>query len=112
MEEVSSVQNSVTSRPPNRRLMGEVGGSDGQLMLQNVEQTKFHVVVEDVEEGKIALVARKNNEKGKLQMDLIIDTSWISKDHSAPMEDSTSLVGKSVEMPGTISGVSHPKRLG
>ena len=38
-------------------------------------------------------------------MDLVIETSWKSKEYSGPMEDTISLVGKSAEMLGTTLGV-------
>ena len=64
MEEVSSVKDSVTSRLPDRRLMGEVGGLDGQLVVQNVEQAKVYAVAEDTWEEKMAFAANKNEKKG------------------------------------------------
>ena len=110
MEEVCSVKYSVTFGLPDRRLMGEVDGFGGQLVVQNAEQTRVYVVVEDTEEEKMALSASKSEENRKLWMYPIIETSWKkSKEYSIPMEDTISLVGKFVEMPGATSGDFAPQ---
>ena len=43
-------------------------------MIQNVERTDVYAVLEAIEEEKMAHAASKNEEKGKLQMDLVIET--------------------------------------
>ena len=51
-EEVSSVKDSVTYGMPNKRVMGEVARSSGQLVVPIVKPTKVYVVVQDAKEGK------------------------------------------------------------
>ena len=60
-------------------------------MMRNVEQTEVYTVVEDTEEEKVALLAGKNEEKRKLQMDPIIKIGQ-SKDYSAFVEE-TNIIG-------------------
>ena len=55
--------------------MGEAGVAGGRLVMRNLEQTKVYVVVTDTEEEKVALTVSKNEGKGKLQMDPLIETS-------------------------------------
>ena len=55
-------------------------------------------MVEDIEEGKMALATNKNKEKEKLQMGPIIETLWSSKVYFVPVDEAISLVGKSVGM--------------
>ena len=45
-------------------------------------------------------------------MDPIVESSWLSKDYLAPIEETISLVGKMVEMPGTTSGGFTPQIVG
>ena len=54
----------------------------------------------------MALTGSKNEEKGNLQMDPIIETSRQSKVYSAPVEENVSLVSKFVEMPRITSSRS------
>ena len=65
---------------------------------------------EDVE--KMAFVLHKEEQKGKLSMDLMVEASWKSTDFSAPIEESISLVGKSMGMLGTTSGDFGPQIAG
>ena len=68
---------------------------------------------EDAEEDeKMALVAKKTEEKGKLVMDPMVESSWPSKEYSAPIEESVLLFGKSAGMLGTTQGVLHSRLLG
>ena len=67
MEQVSSVKDYVTSGLPDKRLMGEVGGLDGKLVVQNVGRTNVYMTVQDPEKKKVALAPSKNEEKGKLE---------------------------------------------
>ena len=48
-------------------------------------------------------MANKTEEKGKLSMDPMVESLWRSKDYSATIEETISLVGKIVEMPGATS---------
>ena len=75
MEELSSVKDSVIFGLHIQGLMGEVGGPSGQPVVPNGEPTKVYAMVQDAEEEKVALAANKNEEKGQLQMDPIIETS-------------------------------------
>ena len=61
---------------------------------------------EDVE--KMAFVPHKEEQKGKLSRDPMVETSWKSTNYSALVEESISLVGKSTGMLSTTSGVSTP----
>ena len=76
IQEVPNVKDLITSRLSIHKLIGQVGGSSGQLVLPKMEQTKVYTKVLDAEEEKMALVANKNEEKGKLQIDPFIETSW------------------------------------
>ena len=87
----------------------EAGGSNGHPMTP---QFKFggsfiagHGSTEDM--GKTALMPQKE-EKGGLSLGLMVTSGWESKDYSAPVEESVSLVGKSTGMPGTTSGGVAP----
>ena len=53
---------------------------------------------------KMAFVPEELEQKGKLSMDPMVETSWKSTDFSAPTEESISLVGKSIGMPRTTLG--------
>ena len=75
MEELSSVKDSVIFGLHIQGLMGEVGGPSGQLVVPNMEPIKVYMVVQNTEKEKMALAANKNEEKGQLQMDPIIETS-------------------------------------
>ena len=46
--------------------MNKVGESVGQLLMQNMEQTKIYAATEDTKEEKMAVASRKKEEKGKL----------------------------------------------
>ena len=56
----------------------------------------------------MALAPSKNEEKGKLQWIMSLRLFWLSKEYSAPMEDTVVLVGKSVYILGTTSGGFTP----
>ena len=63
------------------------------------------LVGEDIgEKEKMALVADKIAQKGKLSMDPMVESSWRSKEYLTPIEETVSLVGKSTGMPSTTSG--------
>ena len=64
------------------------------------------------EDKKIAFVLPKEEQKGKLSMDPMVEASWNSTDFLAPAEESISLVGKSMGMPIATSGVLQPRLLG
>ena len=63
-------------------------------------------------EKKMAPAANRTKEKGEISMGPMISSTWTSKDYSVPIEESVSLVGKSMGMPGTTSGVLHLTLLG
>ena len=54
----------------------------------------------------------QKEEKGELSLGLMVMSGWKSKDYSAPVEESVSLVGKSTVLPETPQGVSYPRLLG
>ena len=56
------------------------------------------------EEKKTAFMSLKTEQKGKLSMDPMVESSWKSKDYSTLVEESTSLVGKSMGMLEITSG--------
>ena len=58
--------------------------------------------------AKMAFVPKKIEQKGKLSMDPMVESSWKSKDYSFPTEESISLVGKSMGMPEVTSGGFAP----
>ena len=64
----------------------------------------------DVE--KMAFVPKKIEQKGKLSMDPMVESSLKSTDYSALAEESISLVGKSMGMPNTTSGGFVPQAPG
>ena len=57
--------------------------------------------------GKTAL-CHKKKKKGELSLGLMVTSGWKSKDYSAPVEESVSLVGKSTVLPETTSGGFAP----
>ena len=63
------------------------------------------------DEGKIAPVASKTK-KRKLTMDPMVESSWLSKKYSTPVEETVLLVGKSTGMPSTTSGGFTPQIVG
>ena len=93
----------------------EAGGSNGHLATP---QFKFggsfiasHGSTEDME--KTALMPQKE-EKGELSMGPMVTSGKKSKDYSASVEESVSLVGKSTGMPvATLGGFApHTTRVG
>ena len=88
----------------------EANGCDESLM------PSFKVNAHDGEdiviEKKTAPAASKTEEKGELSMGLMISSGWKSKDYTVPVEESVSLVGKSMGLPGPPQGVLYPKLLG
>ena len=68
-----------------------------------------HGSTEDM--GKMALVPEKE-EKGELSLGPMVTSGWKSKDYSAPVEESVSLVGKSTVLPETTSGGFAPHTTG
>ena len=86
---------------------GEASGSGGCPVPSTVKWTKVY------ERGLVTLMKRKNwhlwpDQKGKLTMDPLVESSWRFKEHSTPIEETVSLVGKSTDMPGTTSGSFVP----
>ena len=63
------------------------------------------------EMGKTALVPQKE-EKGELSMGPMVTSGEKSKDYSASIDESVSLVGKSTGMPMTTSGGFAPQTAG
>ena len=65
-------------------------------------QTKVYTPVggDTEEEEKMAPMAKETKQKWKLLMGPMVASSWLSKDYSAPTEETISLVGKMVEMLG------------
>ena len=64
------------------------------------------------EEKKMALMPLKIEQKGKLPMDPMVEYSWKLKDYSTPIEESISLVGKSMGMVEVTSGGFAPQVVG
>ena len=56
---------------------------------------------EDVK--KMVFVLQKIEQKGKLSVDPMVESSWKSKDYLAPTKESISVVGKSTGMPEVTS---------
>ena len=111
-EEISNVKDSVTSGLSTRGSMGEVVGFGGGPTMWDVELIKVYAIEEDTKEQKIALVVSKNEEKGKLRMDSLIEALWPHKEHSAPMEETVSLVGNLQKCQGPPQWFLHPRLLG
>ena len=61
---------------------------------------------------KMAFVPPKEEQKGKLSMDPMVEASWKSTDFSAPTEESISLVGKSMGMSSATSRGFTPQTMG
>ena len=57
-------------------------------------------------------MAKKNKQKGKLHMDLVIGTLWLHKQYSALVEDAILLVDKSTRMSETNSRAFAPRIVG
>ena len=62
--------------------------------------------IEDVK--KMTFVPHKEEQKRKLSMDPMVESSWKSIDYSAPTKELISLVRKSMGMPSTTSGGFTP----
>ena len=64
------------------------------------------------EEGKkMAFVPPKEEQKGKLSMDPMVEAAWKSTDFSAPTKKLISLVGISMGMPSVTSGGFAPQTI-
>ena len=89
---------------------GEASGSGGQPALSMMGDPEVYMLVgEDTEGGeKMAHVANKTEEKGKLSMHPMVESSWRSKEYSTLVEEIVSLVGKFAGMLSTTSGVFAP----
>ena len=70
-----------------QRPMGEANEFDGRLVIREMDSTNVYVVVEDTEEEKIAIMTNKNEPKGKMLMDPMIETLWPLEEYSNPMEE-------------------------
>ena len=64
------------------------------------------------EVNKMAFVPEKIEQKGKLSMEPMVESSWKSIDYSAPAEESISLVGKYMGMTSTTSSGFTPQTIG
>ena len=80
----------------------QANGSGEQPMLSLKVDT--HGGEDIVIEKKTALAASKTEEKGELPMGPMVAPGWNSKDYSALVEESVSLVGKSTKMLEATSG--------
>ena len=114
-EEKASVKDSVTSGLPARE-HGEGVEASGSTRRLAVPKFKFggsfvasDGSTENVE--KMALMPPKEK-KGELSLDPMVASGWKSKDYSALVEESVSLVGKSIGMPATTSGGVAPHTAG
>ena len=79
-EEEASVKDSITSGLPSREqnVGVEASRSSGQLTLSMMGQSKVYTLAgEDArDDEKVALVANKTEQKGKLSMDPMVESSW------------------------------------
>ena len=66
--------------------------------------------IEDV--AKMAFVPKETEQKGKLSMDPMVESSWKSKDYSALAKETMSLVGESMGMTEVTSGDFAPQVAG
>ena len=64
------------------------------------------------DEEKMSLVATETKQKGKLTIDPMMEFSWRSKEYSAPIEETTLLMARMVEMLGTTSRGFAPQTAG
>ena len=113
--EKASVKDSVTSGLLAREFgVGvEASGSSGQLAVPEFKFGGSFMAGDGSTEkvGKMALVPPKE-EKGVLSLGPMVSSGWTSKDYSSPIEESVSLVGKSMVMSGTTSGGATPQTAG
>ena len=58
---------------------------------------------------QMAFVPQEKEQKGKLLMDPMVESSWKSKGFSVPIEETIALVGKSTSMPEVSSGGFAPQ---
>ena len=95
-EEEANVKDSVTSKllAREQNVGGEASGFGEYPKLSTVGQTKIYKrVAEDVDvEEKLAPMAKETKQKGKLTMDPMLESSWRSKEFSAPTEETKSLM--------------------
>ena len=116
VEEESNVKDSLTSGLPSKRpnVSGEASGSGEQPMLLVMGESKVYARdgANIVIEKKTAFVANKTGEKGGMSMGPIVMSRWKSKDYSAPIEETISMVDKSMGMLEATSGGFAPQTTG
>ena len=101
------MKDSVTSRlPAHESDEGiEASGSSRHPIIPKFKFARSSIAgdvgTEDVE--KMAFVPKKTEQKGKLSMDPMVESSRKSTNYSASVEESISLVGKSMGMPRPTS---------
>ena len=115
-EEVASVKDSVTSRllAQGHGEDMDASGSSGHPVTPEFKFVgSFMARDGDAEEvKKTAFMPHKEEQKRKLSLDPMVETSWKSADFSALVEESILLVEESMGMLSITSGVSHPEMLG
>ena len=91
------MKNFITSRlsPKEQSVGAEVSDFGRQPTLSTMGQTKLYIPVDgDRGRRKKALVGKETKQKGKLLMDLMVESSWPSKDYTALAKETISLVEK------------------
>ena len=86
-------------------------GSDGQPGLSMMGGSNVYTPKDKdtADVKKTAFVSEKTEQKGKLSMDPMMESSWKSKDCSALAEESILLVAQSTDMPSTTLGAFAPQ---
>ena len=107
-EEIASVKDCVISRllvQGHSEGVEASGSSRHPITLEFKFGGRFIARDGGAEEvKKMAFVPHKEEQKGRLSMDPMVESSWKSTDYLAPAEESILLVGKSIGMPSTTSG--------
>ena len=113
---MASVRYFVTSRLPTRG-HGQGVEASGSSKHPAIPKFKFGGSFMAGDGGaeevkKTTFVHHKEEQKGKLFMDPIVESSWKSTNYSAPAKESISLVGKFMGMPSAISRGFAPQAAG
>ena len=103
-----SVTSGIPRRPP---ILGVEASGSGEPLIPS-SKVYAHGGEDTIIKTKTAPVASKTEEKGGLSIGHMVSSGWQSKGYSVPVEDSVSLVGKSMETPEATSGGFVPQSVG
>ena len=115
-EEVASVKDFITFGLPTQghEESVETSGSGRRPIILEFKFGKGYMAEDDGTKDvmKTAFVPQQIEQKKKLSMDPMVESSWKSKDYLATAKESISLVGKSTRMLDVTSGGFVPQVAG